>query len=76
MAWGQFALLGWAAVCFFAAGARSKDIKMTWRTWLEISQAALIVVVLFALLTEGRGCTSVPTAFDSDEICTFGNTGC
>lgn len=56
IAWWQFALLFWASVCFFAAGARSKAIALTFGVWLEVMQAALIVVLLFGLLTEGGGC--------------------
>jgi len=67
-AWGQFALVGWGAVCLFAAGARAKRIPFTWRTGLEIAQAAAIVVLLFALLSEGRGC-SRPSASDADALC-------
>lgn len=68
-AWGQFALLFWAAVCLFAAGARGKGVALTWRTWGEILQAAAIVVMVFALLSEGRGCANAPTAGDPDGLC-------
>ena len=74
LAWGQFALLFWAAVCLFAAGARQKKIPMTAKVWWEIVQAAFIVVVLFGLLTEGRGCAS-STAGDPDILC-VGETRC
>jgi hypothetical protein len=67
-AWGQFALIGWVAACLFAAGARSKGIAMNRRTWLEIAQAAVIVVLLFALLSEGRGCSRFSTV-DPDALC-------
>jgi hypothetical protein len=60
-AWGQFALLGWCAACLFAAGARGKGIELSRRTWLEIAQAAGIVVLLFALLSDGRGCSQAST---------------
>lgn len=58
----QSAALFWAAVCFFRVGAMTKGIAMNRRTWLEIGQAAVIVVALFALLTEGRGCLSLGTS--------------
>jgi hypothetical protein len=60
-AWGQFALLGWVAACFFAAGGKSKGITLDRRAWLEIAQASVIVVLLFALLSEGRGCARITT---------------
>lgn len=59
--WWQAAALFWAAVCFFRVGAMTKGIAMNRRTWLEIGQAAVIVVVLFGLLTEGSGCRSIGT---------------
>jgi hypothetical protein len=59
-AWGQFALLGWVSACFFAAGARGKGIAFTRKTWIEIAQAAAIVVLLFAWMSEGRGCVQMP----------------
>jgi hypothetical protein len=75
-AWHQFALLGWIAACFFAAGARSKGIALTWRTWGEIGQATAIVVVMFGLLTEGRGCRSIPTAEDAPAACPATSRDC
>jgi len=60
--WWQAAALFWAAVCFFRVGAMTKGIAMNRRTWFEIGQAALIVVALFALLTEGGGCRSTGTS--------------
>jgi hypothetical protein len=66
--WWQFGLLGWLSVCFFANGARSKGIALNRRTWFEIAQAALIVVILFALVSEGRGCSRT-TTFDPDLFC-------
>jgi hypothetical protein len=54
----QSAALFWAAVCFFRVGAMTKGIAMNRRTWLEIAQAAVIVVALFALITDGRGCSA------------------
>lgn len=68
-AWGQFALLFWAAVCLFVAGARGKGIAMTRQTWAEILQAAAIVVMVFALVSEGRGCANASTAADTDGLC-------
>jgi hypothetical protein len=54
--WWQAAGLFWAAVCFFRVGAITKRVVATRKVWMEIGQAALIVVVLFGLVTEGRGC--------------------
>ncbi len=68
--WAQFALLFWVAICFFAAGARSKGIPLTRSAWWEIAQAAAIVVLLFALLSEGRGCSSTGGGtIDVDAFC-------
>lgn len=61
LAWAQFALVGWGAACLFAAGARGKGIKLSRRTWFEIAQATGIVMLLFALLSEGRGCSRAST---------------
>lgn len=58
----QSAALFWAAVCFFRVGAMTKGMLMNVRAWREIVQAAVIVVALFALLTEGRGCSSLGTS--------------
>ncbi len=68
LAWAQFALVFWLAVCFFAAGARIKSMPMGRRTWWEIGQAAVIVVLLFALLTEGRGCRAGGSTVDEDAV--------
>ncbi|CDN87352.1 hypothetical protein BN948_01774 [Hydrogenophaga intermedia] len=57
--WWQAALLFWIAVCFFRVGAATKGIAMTRRAWSEIAQAAIVVVVVFGLVTEGRGCQSL-----------------
>jgi hypothetical protein len=73
-AWGQFALVAWAAACLFLYGARSKSIPITGKTVWEIAQAVAIVVILFGVLTEGRGC-SRGTA-DLLAPCTFGDDGC
>lgn len=54
--WLQAAGLFWAALCFFRYGAQTKGIAPNRRMWWEIAQAAVIVVLVFALLTEGRGC--------------------
>lgn len=64
IAWWQFLLLFWVAACFFAAGARSKAIALTGGVWLEVMQAAFIVVLVFGLLTEGRGCSSLGGTLD------------
>lgn len=55
--WVQAAILFYCAYCFFHYGAVSKSIPITWRTRWEIVQAAVIVVALFAMVSEGRGCT-------------------
>lgn len=62
--WWQAAGLFWAAVCFFRVGAITKRIAPTRSMWREIGQAALIVVAVFALLTEGRGCRSIGNTTD------------
>jgi hypothetical protein len=64
-AWYQFALLGWAAAALFAEGARQKKIALNLKAWAEIAMATVIVVLLFALLSDGRGC-SRPSSFDGD----------
>ncbi len=64
-AWYQFALLGWAAAALFAEGARQKKIAFNLKTWAEIAMATVIVVLLFALLSDGRGC-SRPSSFEGD----------
>lgn len=64
-AWGQFALLAWAAAALFAEGARQKQIAFNLKTWSEIAMATVIVVLLFALLSDGRGC-SRPSTFDTE----------
>jgi len=64
-AWGQFALMAWAAACVFAAGARQKGISLTWHTAFEIAQATVIVVILFGLLTDGAGCSNASTTADT-----------
>ena len=72
-AWFQFGLLGWGAVALFLEGARQKGIPITAATAWQVVQAACIVVLLFALLTEGRGCAyGNGTATD---ICA-GDDGC
>ena len=74
--WYQAAGVFWAALCLFRVGARLKQIPMTARVWWEITQGAVIVVVLFGLLSEGRGCRHTrPDAADAD--CTgAGEQGC
>lgn len=73
-AWGQFALVGWGAACVFAAGARQKAIPLTQKTAFEIAQATVIVVVLFGLLTEGRGCAN--TGVTANAVCADGGSSC
>ena len=72
-AWGQFALVFWAAVCLFAAGARGRGLQMNRRTCVEILQGAVIVVLLFGLASEGRGCRGAAGA--PDALC-VGDTHC
>lgn len=73
--WYQAAGLFWISVCFFRVGARLKHIPMTARTWWEIGQGAVIVVVLFGLVSEGRGCRSAgPESVDAD--CVAGEQHC
>jgi hypothetical protein len=62
-AWGQFGLLAFAAACVFVSGARQKHITINKSVLLEIAQAVAIVVLLFALITEGRGCVGAGTAY-------------
>lgn len=57
--WYQAAALFWVSVCFFRVGAMTKRIRMGWKTWSEIGQAGLVVVLLFTLLTGAQGCRSV-----------------
>jgi len=61
----QAGALFWAAVCFFRVGAITKRIEATRAMWWEIGQAAVIVVLLFGLLTDGRGCSQVSTLTES-----------
>ena len=73
-AWGQFALVAWAAACLFLAGARAKRLPMTGKTIWEIAQATVIAVALFGLLTEGRGCAGASPSVN--DICADGGPGC
>lgn len=73
LAWGQFALLAWAAACLFEHGARAKSIPLNTKTWFEIAGAVLIVVLLFALLTEGRGCSRPSAPLDDALLCIGGD---
>jgi len=73
MFWWQAAALFWASVCFFRLGAMTKRITMTRKTWWEIGQAAVIVVAVFGLLTEGRGCVG---ASSLDTAACVGEAGC
>jgi hypothetical protein len=70
----QAAALFWVAVCFFRVGAIGKGIKLNRTTWSEIGQAALIVVLLFGLLTEGRGCRGTGSGIDTTTC--VGETWC
>jgi len=63
--WWQAGALFWAAVCFFRVGAMTKRITMNRRTWSEIGQAALVVVLLFGWVTEGRGCSRLGSSTDA-----------
>ena len=76
MFWWQAAALFWVCVCFFRVGAMTKNIVMTRNTWLEIAQAALIVVAVFALLTEGRGCRSIGGSTLDTPACVDDGGGC
>jgi hypothetical protein len=73
--WWQAAALFWVAVCFFRVGAMTKRITMGVSTWGEIAQAAAIVVVLFALLTDGAGCRSLGTSSLGPPAC-VGDSSC
>lgn len=68
VAWAQFALVFWVAVCVFVAGAQKKRLPMYWRNRSEIVQAALIIVLLFGVLTEGRGCRAGAPTTDEDAV--------
>ena len=74
--WWQAAALFWAAVCFFRVGAMTKRIEPTRSMWLEIAQAAVIVVAVFGLLTEGRGCRSIGGGSSLDAPACVGDTTC
>jgi len=54
-AWGQFGLLAMMAAALFAMGARQKKIAFNLKTWSEIAIATAIVVLLFAIGSEGHG---------------------
>ena len=53
--WWQAAALYWASLCFFRVGAMTKGIQPDRKMWIEIAQAAALVVAIFALVTEGHG---------------------
>jgi hypothetical protein len=61
------------ALATFVAGARQKHIRLTWRVLLELAQAVAIVVLLFALLTEGRGCRQGSTVPVDESAGLFSN---
>lgn len=73
--WWQAGALFWASVCFFRVGAMANGIEVNRRAWWEIAQAAVIVVFLFGLLTEGRGCTSAGTSSLEPAAC-VGDAAC
>jgi branched-subunit amino acid ABC-type transport system permease component len=75
-AWGQFALVGGIAACVFVSGAKSKGIRFGVKTWFEIAQACAIAVLLFALLSEGRGCAHTPTSRYGHETLCIGDARC
>jgi hypothetical protein len=54
----QFLLVFVVAGLFFAHGARSKNLPMNRKTFIEICQAAAVVVLVFAFLSGGKGCAS------------------
>lgn len=56
--WLQMGLLFWAAVALFARGARERGLPLRGRTLRDVIGTAAAVVVLFALISEGRGCRS------------------
>lgn len=70
--WLQTGALFWLALCFFRVGAARNGIPLSWRTWLEIGQAAVIVVALFWLLSDGRGCSGGAAPLDDDSAAAAG----
>jgi branched-subunit amino acid ABC-type transport system permease component len=68
-AWGQFAIVGGVSAFFFAYGAKSNGLKLNLRTWSEIAQACAISVFLFAIMSEGRGCTPAASSDYYNELC-------
>lgn len=69
----QSAVVAWVSVAVFAAGARGRGAPWSRKTIVEIAQAAAIVVLLFAVLTDFRGCDWGSTATLS---CAPGDPGC
>lgn len=70
--WVQFALVFWAAACLFTCGARLRHGRMTAAIWREVVEAAFIVVLLFALLTDGGGCRAGGPTIDEDAATCLG----
>jgi len=54
----QFIATFVGAALFFMWGAHSKGIAITMKSAWEIIQAAAAIVLIFAFLSGGRGCTS------------------
>jgi hypothetical protein len=64
----QAVALYWALICFFRMGAMTKGLSMGRTRWLEIAQAAAMGVLLFWLLTDGRGLRNYPQDPLLDEL--------
>lgn len=72
----QSAILFWISVCFFRVGAHVNRVRINRRAWWEIAQAGAVVVLLFAVITSGRGCSTLGSLMpDSDAIC-VGDAAC
>ena len=63
----QFPAVFALAFAFFSYGASTKGMPRTWRTRLEIAGAALAVVLVFAFLSGGEGCSSAHNERDPAE---------
>jgi hypothetical protein len=75
--WLQICGFGFLLVCFFRAGARCNGVAMSAAGWFEIFQLTLACLLLFALVTEGRGCRQIPAdplygALDGGFVASFG----
>lgn len=53
----QITALFWCAFCFFRQGAKTKGIPLSLETCIELLQIGFIIVLLFGLATDWRGCT-------------------